>query len=237
MGKTTILQQIANGAAEHNPVLFASGEMNDDSLTDREMATLMKVPITNVRAGDYDDELFLGIIKNFEVVKRRRCFMFVRSRENAFTTANLYQAALNIRLRHGLCLIVVDYLGLLRDKYGTNQVERLGYISAELKGIAMELHVPILCAHQLNRGTESLEDKRPQLHHLRDSGNIEQDADVVMFLYRENYYQRGGKPTNTEVIIAKQRQGPGVDERTIEVVFDTKDQTYKNAAQRDGSIM
>lgn len=92
----------------------------------------------------------------------------------------------------------------------------------------MELGVPVLCAHQLNRASESREDKRPMLHDLRDSGNIEQDADLVLFLYRESYY--GNRGHVTEIIMAKQRQGPGMEERSVKVYFEPAEQLYKDLA-------
>jgi replicative DNA helicase len=233
VGKTTLLQQIANHTGKnHKPVLFASGEMTTDSLTDREIAALLKIPITTIRSGDFESDVYVRILECLEFIKTNNVYQFVRSKDNAFTTANLYQAALNIKSRFGLSLIVVDYLSLLKDKYGNNQVERLGYITSELKNMAGELNVPVLCAHQLNRGTETRDDKRPQLFDLRDSGNIEQDADVVIFIYRENYY---GTTSNnfTEIILAKQRQGSGVDGGIIKVYFNKKEQLYKNATEVD----
>lgn len=233
MGKTTFLQQIGNLVASNRSVLFASGEMNEDSLTDRDVAAELKVPITVIRSGEFryqdgsKDDLFLSVLQSLEAIGQRRMFLFCGNRGNAFTTVNLNQVASKIQTRFGLALIVVDYLGLLRDRYGNNQVERLGYISAALKAMAMELNVPILCAHQLNRGAEMREDKRPQLHDLRDSGNIEQDADVVMFLYRDNYYGYS-KNNTTEIILAKQRQGPGNENRKISVAFDQREQRYKD---------
>jgi len=227
MGKTTLLQQIANSNAIANPVLFASGEMNADSLTDREVSTMLKIPITRVRSGNYDSDMYVNITGSLDNIRNRKLYLYVGSRENKFNTANVYQAALAVQLRYGLAMIVVDYLSLLQDLQGSKQVDRLGYISAELKTIAMELQVPVVCAHQLNRGTETQDDKRPQLHNLRDSGSIEQDADIVLFIYRDNYYNKSNNNT-TQIIIAKQRQGAGVAERVVDVYFDIHDQTYKN---------
>ena len=225
MGKTTFLQQIATRAAASGPVLLASGEMNEDALTDREVATELKVPVGLIRAGKYDLDRYSEIVGAMGTIAERKVYLMVGSRRNPFTTANLYEAASQMQVRYGLGLIAVDYLGLLQDRYGTNQVERLGNISAALKSMAMELNVPVLGAHQLNRASEMRDDKRPRLHDLRDSGNIEQDADVVLFLYRESYY---GEPGNvTEILIAKQRQGP-TTARMVEVYYDPEEQAFKN---------
>lgn len=230
MGKTTFIQQIANFIGSKNNVLFASGEMNDDAITDRDMATALSVPISTIRYGEYDDNLFDKLLDCVEKLKDRKVYIYESNRRNQFTLNNIYRVANEILLRKGLSLIIVDYLGLLKDKYGSNPVERLGYISQGLKSMAMELNVPILCAHQLNRSVEMREDKTPQLFDLRDSGNLEQDADIVLFLYRDNYY--GGSSKITNAIIAKQRQGEMSDKRQVELFFDTSDHLYKNLARR-----
>jgi replicative DNA helicase len=147
-----------------------------------------------------------------------------------------------MQLRHGLDFIVLDYIGMVDDDYGKNQYERIGYISRKLKQIAMTLNVPILAAHQLNRALEIRNDKRPELFDLRDSGRLEEDADVVLFLYREDYYftaeewaieYPGGNNIYStypqgivEVIVAKQRQGQS--NMAIKVLYDKNHQVYQN---------
>ena len=199
--------------------------MDAASLTDRDVASLLEIPINTVRSGEYDDDLLRHILVSMETIGGRQLFIFEGNRAMPFTTGNIYQAAMQVKLRYGLGMIVVDYLGLLRDRYGSNQNDRLGFITAALKSMAMEFQVPVLCASQLSRSLESQDDKRPQLHDLRDSGNIEQDADVVLFLYRESYYGKTGN--ETEIIIAKQRQGPSGG-RKVRVYFDRKAQLYRD---------
>ena len=128
-----------------------------------------------------------------------------------------------MQFRHGLDLIVIDYLGLLDDDYGNSQYERIGYVSRKVKQISMKLNVPVLVAHQLNRALETRPDKRPMLYDLRDSGRIEEDADVVLFLYRESYYQDDADDV-AEILIAKQRQGEG--HRIVRVYYDIVRQQY-----------
>ncbi len=138
-----------------------------------------------------------------------------------------------MQIRYGLSFIVIDYLGLLDDEYGNSVYERVGYVSRKLKQLSMRLNVPILVAHQLNRALEAREDKRPQLFDLRDSGGIEEDADLVLFLYRDSYYQNDADNV-TEILIAKQRQGEGL--RQVKVYYDRVKQRYCNLT-RDISEM
>jgi len=207
MGKTTMLECISNFIARSQNVLFCSAEMNIEGLSDRDVAGQIGVPISQVRFGGYDEGTYQDIVdKAIPYINELKVYHLDSTRTSQLTTANIYQAAFDMKSRLGLELVVVDYLGLLNDKYGNNNNDRLGYITRNLKQIAMSLHVPVLGAHQLSRAVESREEKRPQLHDLRDSGNIEQDADVVLFLYRESYYNES-QSNITEILIRKQRQG------------------------------
>jgi replicative DNA helicase len=112
---------------------------------------------------------------------------------------------------HGLDLVMIDYLQLMQAEHPTsNRVQEVSEISRELKGLARELDVPVVAAAQLSRAVESRQNKRPQLSDLRDSGSIEQDADVVMFIYRDDYYNPDNLsgPTSPKVNVAKHRNGP-----------------------------
>lgn len=145
----------------------------------------------------------------------------------AITIAALRSRARRLKRQHGLSLLVVDYLQLLRGVRSTdNRVQEISEITQGLKAIAKELNVPVIALSQLSRAVEQREDKRPQLSDLRESGSIEQDADVVLFVYREAYYKEREKPREdtpeylaweeefrriekvAEVIIGKQRHGP-----------------------------
>jgi replicative DNA helicase len=118
-------------------------------------------------------------------------------------------------------------MGILGDDYGRNSYERVSYISRKIKEMARTLNVPVIVAVQLSREIEKREDKRPELVDLRDSGNIEQDADVVLFLYREGYYNRQKENDGiTDILIAKHRQGQA--NRCIEVYYDKNTQSYSN---------
>ena len=107
-------------------------------------------------------------------------------------------------MSYGLDAVFVDYLQLLRDRHGSNSNERIGFISNELASISKEFNTPLVVLSQLNRAADSREDKRPHLSDLRESGSIEQDADLILFLYRDSYYKRDAG-TEAELIIAKDR--------------------------------
>lgn len=223
MGKTTMLMTIANNIAINDKVLFCSGEMNEASLTDRDIAGLVGVPTNVIRKGGYNQDLFDNLNTNIiPSLLNRNVYIY---HDPPLTTSKIMQASIAVQIRYGLSLVVIDYLGLLDDEYGNNQYERVGYVSRKLKQMAMQLDVPILVAHQLSRALETRDDKRPQLSDLRDSGRIEEDADLVLFLYRDTYY----KIANTdiaELLVAKQRQGDS--HQQIKVSFDRKHQYYKD---------
>ncbi len=233
VGKTTLMETIANNIGQSNNVLFCSAEMNVESLSDRDVAGQIGIPVEQVRFGNYDDDTIKVILdKALPWISALNIYHLDFTRSYQITTANIYQAAYELQMRHGLSLIVVDYLGLLTDRYGSNNNERIGYMTRTLKEMAMTLEVPLLVAHQLNRGSEVRDDKRPQLHDLRDSGNVEQDADIVMFLYRESYYKKDSDSKVTEILIAKQRQG--ASGKRVKVLWDEKHQIYQNLAREAG---
>jgi replicative DNA helicase len=224
MGKTTMLSFITKEIAICRNVLFCSAEMNMDSLSDREVAQSAGIPTTSIRLGKYTDDIYDKILDAIGKISERKVYLYD---EIPMTTDKILQAALTMKLRHGLGAIVVDYMGILGDDYGRNSYERVSYISRKIKEMARTLNVPVIVAVQLSREIEKREDKRPELVNLRDSGNIEQDADVVLFLYREGYYNRKKENDDiTEILIAKHRQGQA--NRCIEVYYDRNTQSYSN---------
>ncbi len=232
VGKTTLLECIANHIGRSNNVLFCSAEMSVESLSDRDVAGQLGIPVDVIRFGNYDDDTMDKINdKALPWISEQKIYHLDFTRSYQITTANIYQSAYEIKERYGLALIVVDYIGLLTDRYGTNNNERIGHITRTLKEMAMTLDVPVLAAHQLNRALEAREEKRPQLQDLRDSGNVEQDADLVMFLYRESYYKKESDNNVTEILIAKQRQG--ASGKRVKVLWDESHQTYQNLAREE----
>jgi len=136
----------------------------------------------------------------------------------------------------GLGLVIIDYLQLVSGgkNYGTNRQQEVSDVSRALKTMAMELHVPVIALAQLSRAVESREDKRPLMSDLRESGSIEQDADIVSFLYRDDYYNKEARKEDstgiTEIIIGKHRNGPTA---TIELLFKKNTSTFLNLRKED----
>jgi len=226
IGKTTIAKTIANNIGRREQkVLYFSCEMPTQSLTDRDVAGHLGRTIDMIRYGDYDNvdpALFDQIIGDgIESILQTQVYHV----DGLISTERIRQTGWQMKQRYGLAAIVVDYLGLLTDEYGRTDAQRIGYISRNLKQIAIDLSVPLFSPVQLNRNLESREDKRPQLYDLRDSGSLEQDADVVLLIYRENYYKQTQDNT-TEVIIAKKRQGRA--NIKVKVYFDEEHQRYCN---------
>ncbi len=225
MGKTSMLQYIANYVGSTKQVLFASAEMSTEAISERDIAGATGKTTNEIRRGNYADDDWVKMLgEGCDAIGNRHVHVLF---DPPLTTAKILTNATAMQLRTGLDLIAVDYLGLLEDDYGKNQMERIGYCTRRLKSIAIQLNVPVLLACQLNRGVESREDKRPELFDLRESGHIEEDADLVLMLYRESYYKRTDDNT-VEIRIAKQRQGES--NKIIGVWYDKLHQTYHDLA-------
>lgn len=236
MGKTELMRFMANHAGKKHNVLFCSGEMNVEDVTDRDVAGELGIPLSTVRQGGYDSDTYCELLRAVEVVTNLNVYYYDKA---PMTTANIMQVAHSMKLQHGLDIIFVDYMSFIDDAVGESQNARVAYISKRLKTLGKTLKVPVVVASQLSRGVENREDKRPILSDLRDSGSIEQDADVVMFLYRDAYYykrseweqseSKRGTPYPediTEIIIAKQRQGGRV--QGVRVKYDRKYHLYRD---------
>lgn len=229
MGKTSIAQAVAiNAAKTGRKVLFASLEMSSEQLGNRGLSMESGVPACRLERGDADQN---EIEKAVMAAQALDALPLEIDDTPAITPQRLRTRARRMKRQRGLDLIVVDYLQLMRTpEKSDNRVQEISKITAALKAIAKELNVPVLALSQLSRAVEQREDRRPQLSDLRDSGSIEQDADVVMFVFREQYYLEREEPAegctnyndkfnkwcdrlaacrNTaEVIVAKQRRGP-----------------------------
>lgn len=230
VGKTTVLQTIANNIGASQNVLYVSVEMSTESLTDRDVAGYIGVPISTIRRGNYEqtkEGLYGEILIALDEYIRK---LHVYHVSGAFTTDNIYQFASTMQTRYGLSAIMVDYLGILRDRYGLNEENRISEITRKLKQISMELKVPLVAAHQLSRASETRDDNRPKLSDLKGSGSIEADADIVLLMYRQNYYGKT-EDTTTDIILAKQRQGPA--NIIVKIAYDQKHQKYVNLAKND----
>ncbi len=249
MGKTALATNIAYNAAagfkkvtdntgreitEGGRTLFFSLEMSAEQLASRIMAERSEVPSDKVRRGEIDTEEFGRIAMAAQDLRQVPLYI---DDTPALTISQLRQRARRVKRQNGLELIIVDYLQLLQggsDKRNDGRVQEISEITRGLKTLAKELDVPVIALSQLSRAVEQREDKRPQLSDLRESGSIEQDADVVTFIFREEYYLEKAEPlrrvdedqtrfedrmerwherlkdvqNTAEVIISKQRHGP-----------------------------
>ncbi len=206
MGKTTLAMNIAFNAANailnnrantqyKGAVAFFSLEMSQNQLATRVLSSQSKVPAAHMREGNLTDEEFMKMSQYSDALSKVPLIID--------DTANMSVAAIKTRARRiarqfgGLALIVIDYLQLMTSpggKHNDNRVQELSEITRGLKILAKELDVPVIALSQLSRSVEQRDDKRPVLSDLRESGSIEQDADIVMFTYREEYYLEGRSP-------------------------------------------
>ena len=235
MGKTALATNIAFNAArafrktegrEGAVVGFFSLEMSSEQLATRILSEESAIPSERIRKGDFPKKDFVRLVEASNTIHQVPMFIDDTA---GLTVSALRTRAMRMKRQHKLGLLVVDYLQLMRTG-GTsrqeNRVQEISEITRGLKMIAKDLDLPVLALSQLSRQVEQREDKRPQLSDLRESGSIEQDADVVMFIYREAYYLNKAQPTEgtpehaewqaemervnnlAEVIIGKQRHGP-----------------------------
>lgn len=213
MGKTAFAMNVAEAVSfgQRVPVLFVSLEMSALELTDRLLCSVARVSGHRVRAGSISQEDRIKLVTKAAELSEAPLYV---DDSPSRTVTEIAAAARRIKRRLGnLGLIVIDYLQLIEpDNSSDPRQEQVAKIARRLKGMARELKVPVMCLAQLNRQTEASKDNIPRLSHLRESGAIEQDADVVMFVHREEYYQRGEDQQRVagkaQIILAKQRNGP-----------------------------
>lgn len=213
MGKTALAMNIGEHVAinQRSPVLFVSLEMSGIELADRMLCSLSRVNGHRLRNGTISSDDRERLIRKANEISQAPLFV---DDSPSRTVSEIAAAARRIKRReNGLGLIVIDYLQLIEpDNSRDPRQEQVAKIARRLKGVSRELNVPLLCLSQLNRQAEDSKDHRPKLSHLRESGAIEQDADVVMFVHREEYYHRGDDRAQfagqAEIIISKQRNGP-----------------------------
>ncbi|WP_417253698.1 replicative DNA helicase [Celeribacter sp.] len=262
MGKTSLATNIAfniakaykkgqlpdgrQGAVEGGVVGFYSLEMSAEQLAARILAEASEISSHKIRQGDMTEEEFRRFVDAAKTLES--CPLYIDDTPS-IPISQLAARARRLQRTHGLDLLIVDYLQLVRGTSRTegNRVQEIGEISMGLKAIAKELNIPVIALSQLSRTVESRDDKRPQLSDLRESGSIEQDADVVMFVYRGEYYKEREKPDDdnleamekwmadmerlhakAEVILGKQRHGPI---GTIELSFEAEFTRFGNLAR------
>ncbi|MEO9340536.1 replicative DNA helicase [Mesorhizobium sp. SB112] len=242
MGKTSLVTNIAfNVAHAYEPVQQADGsfkaanggvigffslEMSSEQLATRIISEQTEIPSSKIRRGEITETDFEKLVACSQEMQRIPLFI---DQTGGISIAQLAARARRLKRQRGLDVIIIDYIQLMQGssaRASQNRVQEITEITTGLKALGKELGVPIIALSQLSRQVESREDKRPQLSDLRESGSIEQDADVVIFVYREEYYLKNKEPKpgteeyikwetemneargKAEVIIAKQRHGP-----------------------------
>ncbi|GHE56865.1 replicative DNA helicase [Camelimonas fluminis] len=263
MGKTSLVTNIAFNVAKawkaerrQDGVLesvnggvvgFFSLEMSAEQLANRIIAEQSGVASYKIRRGDLQEDEFIRIA---DAAREMQSLPLYIDQTGGISIAQLTARARRLKRQRGLDLLIVDYLQLLTgsSKKGDNRVQEMTEITTGMKALAKELQVPIIALSQLSRQVESRDDKRPQLSDLRESGSIEQDADVVLFVYRDEYYLKMKEPKpgseehfkwqgemdqahgKAEVIIGKQRHGPT---GTVQLAFEAEITRFSNLAQVD----
>ena len=261
MGKTSLATNIAfniakahrnglrpdgsEGTINGGVVGFFSLEMSAEQLAARILSEAAEVPSEQIRRGDMTEDEFRRFVEAAKALEA--CPLFIDDTP-ALPIAQVAARARRLKRTHGLDVLIIDYLQLLRGSGRVeNRVNEVSEITQGLKAIAKELNIPVIALSQLSRAVEQREDKRPQLSDLRESGSIEQDADVVMFVFREEYYREREKPGDhdleamakwqqvmeqvhgkAEVIIGKQRHGPI---GTVELSFEGRFTRFGNLAR------
>ena len=210
MGKTTLVTNLAYNVATiaKQPVLFFSLEMSKEQLVDRMLADASGVDAWNIRTGNLSDDDFSKLSEAMGELAEAPIFIDDTPGVSVLEMRTKARRAMH---EHPLGLIIIDYLQLMQGSGSSqgNRVQEVSEISRGLKLIARELNVPVIALSQLSRSVESRSPQIPQLADLRESGSIEQDADIVMFIYREAYYNPETERENiTDLIISKHRNGP-----------------------------
>ena len=210
MGKTSFAMNIAEHVAIENkqPVAVFSMEMSAEQLAMRVLSSFGRIDQQRLRKGELDDTDWSRLASAGGLLREAPLYI---DETGSLSPLDLRARARRLAARHGLKLIVVDYIQLMQvPSSRENRTNEISEISRSLKALAKELSVPVIAISQLSRGVESRDNKRPRMSDLRESGGIEQDADVVAFVYRDEYYSKEQctEPGVAEIIVAKQRNGP-----------------------------
>ncbi len=241
MGKTAFALNLVEYATTHAdnkvPAVVFSLEMSKEQLVQRMLCSVARVDAGRLRTGHLGESDWPKLTMGAGQLSEARIFI---DDTPAISVLELRSKARRLKAEHGLGLIIVDYLQLMRGSNTENRQQEISEISRSLKALAKELELPVIALSQLNRSLESRTDKRPMMSDLRESGAIEQDADVIMFVYRESVYceackKRDGSCTenhdkDAEVIIGKQRNGPI---GTVHLTFRGEFTRFENQAKRE----
>jgi replicative DNA helicase len=233
-GKTGFLLSVAKNAAltHKKHVAVFSLEMSNEQVVQRLVAQETGIDSQRLRTGKLAEEEWPLFTHSIEVLSDTRLFL---DDTPAITPLQLRTKCRRLHMEYGLDLVIVDYLQLMGgDQRTENRVQEVSYISRNLKVLARELNVPVLAAAQLSRAVEQRSDKRPVLSDLRESGSLEQDSDIVMFIYRPDQYEKDTVKQNVaEIIVAKHRNGPA---GSVELIFRSALAKFENAATKHVSF-
>ena len=230
MGKTAFVLNLVDYVAvrNHMPCMIFSLEMSKEQLVNRMLSMESNVDSQKLRTGSLTDADWDAVVEGIGIIGGSKLII---DDTPGISITELRSKCRKMKLEYGLSMVIIDYLQLMSGsgKSGDNRQQEISEISRSLKALARELNAPVVALSQLSRACETRQDHRPMLSDLRESGAIEQDADVVMFLYRDDYYNKDtDKPNVAEVIIAKQRNGPI---GTIELLWRPEYTKFVNMAR------
>jgi replicative DNA helicase len=225
MGKSSLAINMAQHVAIHEgiPVAIFSLEMSKEQLVDRLLAAEANIDSWKLRNANLSDDDFQRIGEAMAKLSEAPLYF---DDSVGINVMEMRTKARRLQSEHGLGLIIIDYLQLMQGNGSQNRVEEVSDISRSLKGLARELNVPVVALSQLSRAVENRPSRIPQLADLRESGSIEQDADVVMFIYRDDYYDKDSERKNiADILIRKHRNGPVGQ---IELYFKPEQMLFSN---------
>ena len=234
VGKTSLMLNIALSAARrfHQRVAIFTLEMSNEQIVQRLVSAETGIDSQRLRLGDLHEDEWPLFVQATSALSDALIFV---DDTPSISALQLRTKARRLYAEHGLDLIVVDYLQLMTgDQRTENRVQEISYLSRALKALARELRIPVLVASQLSRAVEQRSEKKPVLSDLRESGSIEQDADVVMFIYREDIYDENSPRKNiAELMVAKHRNGPT---GTVELFFQKHLTVFKDALKQEVAL-
>ena len=234
MGKTAFVLNLVDHVTVRRglPCMVFSLEMSKEQLVNRMLSMESNVDSQKLRTGSLTDADWDAVVEGIGVIGGSKLII---DDTPGISITELRSKCRKMKLEYGLSMVIIDYLQLMSGsgtRSGDNRQQEISEISRSLKALARELNAPVIALSQLSRACESRQDHRPMLSDLRESGAIEQDADVVMFLYRDDYYNKDtDRPNVAEVIIAKQRNGPI---GTIELLWRPEFTKFVNMAKEQG---
>jgi replicative DNA helicase len=234
MGKTSLATAIALHAAVHAqiPVAIFSLEMSKEQLVERLLCQQAKIDSQRMHRGMLSDREYEQLVMAIGPLENAPIYI---DESPVLDELTVLLKARQAKLQYNIGLVVIDYLQLMKGRGGKddNRVQEVSSISRSLKGLARELKIPVIALSQLSRGPEARPNKRPMLSDLRDSGSIEQDSDLVIFLYRDDYYNdKSEEPGIAEIIISKHRNGPT---GTLKLRFRKEHTLFYNLESRRSS--